>query len=154
MHLLGAAPLNVKAAAAVETEFVFQPFIGQVGDQDASRLAERFQAAGDVDGVAPKVVGELPAPDHAGDDGAGADANAELDGGVVSAVELLDICHQVEGQFRNGLGMVGAWQRNATGKPARYALPGSANPTCFANCRQTRAQPRECSQNTTGSTAI
>src|ERR1035438_10231817 len=86
MHLLGAAPLNVKAAAAVETEFVFQPFIGQVGDLDAAGLAERLQAAGEVDGVAPKVVGELPAPDDAGDDGAGADANAELDGGVVSVV--------------------------------------------------------------------
>src|ERR1035441_8823540 len=102
MHLLGAASLDVEVAAAVETEFVFKPFIGQVGDLDASGLAERFQAAGEVDGVAPKIVGELPAPDNTGDDRTGADANAELDGGVVSAVELVDLGHHVESQVRTG----------------------------------------------------
>src|ERR1035438_5248504 len=63
MHLLGAAPLNVKAAAAVETEFVFQPFIGQVGDLDAAGLAERLQAAGEVVPDLAAVVLPLTVPD-------------------------------------------------------------------------------------------
>src|ERR1017187_10214172 len=115
MDKLCSAPLDVEAAAAVKTVFIFQPLIGQVGDLDAPCLAERLQAAGEVDSVAPKVVGELPAPDDSGNDGARTDANAELDGGVVSAVELLDICHQVEGWIRSGFGMVGTRQRKAGG---------------------------------------
>src|ERR1017187_303218 len=115
MDQFGAATLNVDVAAAVETVFVFQPFVGQVGDLDAPRLPKRLQAAGEVYGVAPKVVGEFPASDDAGHDGAGADANPEVDGGVVSAVERVDLGHQVEGQFGDGFRMVGAGQGNAAG---------------------------------------
>jgi hypothetical protein len=69
-----AAPLDVEAAAAVETVFVFQPFVSQFGDLDGPCLAERFQAAREVYGVAPKVVGEFPVSNDARDDGTGADA--------------------------------------------------------------------------------
>ena len=73
MGKLRSAPLYINAAAAVELVFVFQPFIGQAGDLDGAWLAKGFETAGEVDGVAPKVVGEFPAPNDAGHDGAGAE---------------------------------------------------------------------------------
>src|ERR1019366_1923108 len=84
----GGAALDLDAAAAVKAVFVFQALIGQVGNLDGSRLAKGLEAAGEVDGVAPEVVGKFPPPNDSGDDRAGADADTELDGGVVSGVEL------------------------------------------------------------------
>jgi len=41
MNTFFSPPLDLEAAAPVKAEFVFEPLIGEVGDQDGSRLAEQ-----------------------------------------------------------------------------------------------------------------
>src|ERR1043165_3676145 len=81
----------VDLVAPVKAKFTLQPLIGGFGDQDASRLSLRFQPAGGVDGVTPKIIRESFAADHARDDRARADPDTDVKGGVVLVVKPGDL---------------------------------------------------------------
>src|SRR6266511_5714981 len=92
---------HLNFAAMFEGVFVLEPFVGGFGNLNGSKLAERFHAAGSVHGIAPEVVNEFLAADDSSDDGAGADADAELKTFPVARIELGDHFLHVEGHFRH-----------------------------------------------------
>ena len=71
--------LGVDIVFGCELIFLLQPVMGGFGDLDFSRFTRGFQAAGEVDGFAPNIVGKPLAADHAGDHWSRADTNPELD---------------------------------------------------------------------------
>ena len=68
---------------------------------DLRRAAAGLHAAGDVDDVAPQVIGEPLAPDDPGDRRARVDTNPQLDADVVVARILVDDVFGAEGPFGN-----------------------------------------------------
>ena len=73
----------------------------------------RLHAAGDIHGVAPKVVGEFLGPDDAGNDGPAVHADADAPVELVAAVENADGLEHLEGGVGAGLGVVAAHERHA-----------------------------------------
>src|SRR5262245_54752245 len=66
-----AAFLGVDLMWAIKAVIASQPFNGYRGREHAVRLARRLEARGDVDGIAPDVVGEPARPDDPCHHGAG-----------------------------------------------------------------------------------
>ena len=72
-----AGALDHDRALRPAVERVLDQFVGAAGDLDRAALALRFHAAGDVHDVAPQIVDELLAADHARHHRPGVDADAE-----------------------------------------------------------------------------
>ena len=66
----------------------------------------RLHAAGEVDGVAPEIVGELMPTDHSGNHGPGVDANPHFKGKVSALHHATKRFEHPECHCRNGLRMV------------------------------------------------
>ena len=83
-----------------------QPLVGRFVDLDVPRRPFAGDPAGQIDSVAPQVVDELLLADDAGDDRAGADADADIEPHVVDReIALQQVAHG-DGQFGDRLGVV------------------------------------------------
>ena len=76
---------------------------------------------GEIDSLAPNVVGESVASNDPRDDRAGADANPDLDVSVMLLVKSLNLFPQADGQFGHGFGMVWRWDGDAADNHVRVA---------------------------------
>src|ERR1019366_5514652 len=85
---------------------LFEPLIRDLTDGNAAGLADGCQVAGEIDGVAPKIVSQLLASDYAGHQRASADPSANAQRSAILAVKPANLGSQVEGQPGHGLGVV------------------------------------------------
>jgi hypothetical protein len=75
--------------------------------------ARGLKAAGEIDRLTPKIVGESLASNDPCHQRAGANANPDADGGVVLLVESPNFFLHVEREFSAGFGMIWPGKRNA-----------------------------------------
>src|SRR6185295_14265310 len=88
----GALALKLDLATRLEREDRVERLSHALRELQPAGDRGRFEAAGDIDRVAPHVEGELPAADDAGHDRAGVQADAHLPAmaGVLDDVEHLE----------------------------------------------------------------
>ena len=108
-------PLDLNRTALSQLETVSQALVCALGHLDRAGQRVRFHAAGGVDGVAPQVVAELRAPDHARDDRAAVDADPDLRAAVPSRRSSRQLRSHRERQLGDRLGVIFACERNPAG---------------------------------------
>src|SRR5947209_527915 len=98
--------LYLDRAAGAKVVAVSQTIEGPRGNLDCPGWSVRLHAAGGVDGVAPEVVAELRAPDHASDYWAGVDADSHLQRMSGLGCQVCDLRPHCQSHLGDRLGVV------------------------------------------------
>src|SRR5260370_36453250 len=108
-------PFDIERPAGFEAEHVAQRLAGRGGDVDLARHAVALHPLGGVYGVAPDVVDEFVGAEHASNQRAGVEADAQLKPLADDPARGLDGLEHRERHLRNRGGLV----RSRLGKTAR-----------------------------------
>src|SRR6516164_5312828 len=106
-----AAFLRVDLVRAIKAVVASQPFHRRRGREHAIGLTRCLEARGDVDGVAPHVVGELARPDDPCHHGAGMETHAGRKRHRQPRSQPRGGSNHVEGEFRRHPDVIGARRR-------------------------------------------
>src|SRR5688500_14653734 len=112
-HLDLALPLDRDRPPRLALELVAEQLVRRAADLDPPRRPVRLHAAGRVDSIAPEVVEEALAADHARYHRARIDADPELEAEAADSFVRAHRLEHVERHERERASMVGAWCRNA-----------------------------------------